>query len=100
VPDDPGRVAAVVLEARKAGQHALLAGVPRALAVEGGWLRLRTAAGDANAPRPVRIGPAEAPMLAVPALNAPEPDWPELGLRILEPGEEMRLDMRIEVRVK
>jgi len=34
------------------------------------------------------------------ALNAPEPDWPELGLRILEPGEEMRLDMRIEVRAK
>lgn len=34
------------------------------------------------------------------ALNAPETDWPELGLRILEPGEEMRLDMRIEVRAK
>ena len=34
------------------------------------------------------------------ALNAPEPDWPGLGLRILDPGEEMRLDMRIEVRAK
>jgi aldose 1-epimerase len=34
------------------------------------------------------------------ALNAPEADWPQLGLRILEPGEEMRLDMRIEVRAK
>lgn len=34
------------------------------------------------------------------ALNAPEPDWPGLGLRILESGEEMRLDMRIEVRAK
>ena len=34
------------------------------------------------------------------ALNAPETDWPELGMRILEPGEEMRLDMRIEVRAK
>ena len=34
------------------------------------------------------------------ALNASEPDWPELGLRILEPGEEMRLEMRIEVRAK
>lgn len=34
------------------------------------------------------------------ALNAPETDWPELGLRILEAGEEMRLDMRIEVRAK
>lgn len=32
------------------------------------------------------------------ALNAPEAQWPELGIRILEPGEEMRLDMRIDVR--
>ena len=32
------------------------------------------------------------------ALNAPEAEWPELGMRILEPGEEMQLDMRIEVR--
>ena len=32
------------------------------------------------------------------ALNAPEAEWSELGLRILEPGEEMQLDMRIEVR--
>lgn len=31
------------------------------------------------------------------ALNAPEEQWPDLGLRILEPGEEMRLDMRVEV---
>jgi aldose 1-epimerase len=34
------------------------------------------------------------------AMNAPEPDWPELGLRVLEPGEEMRLDMRLEARSK
>lgn len=34
------------------------------------------------------------------ALNAPEAEWAELGMRILEPGEEMRLDMRIEVRPK
>jgi aldose 1-epimerase len=34
------------------------------------------------------------------AMNAPEADWPELGLRVLDPGEEMRLDMRLEVRVK
>jgi len=34
------------------------------------------------------------------ALNAPEAEWPELGMRMLEPGEEMRLDMRIEVRPK
>ena len=32
------------------------------------------------------------------ALNAPETEWPELGMRVLEPGEEMHLDMRIEVR--
>ena len=32
------------------------------------------------------------------ALNAPETEWPELGMRVLEPGEEMLLDMRIEVR--
>jgi aldose 1-epimerase len=31
------------------------------------------------------------------ALNAPEQDWPELGLRVLAPGEAMRLDMRIQV---
>ena len=34
------------------------------------------------------------------ALNAPEAEWAELGMRILEPGEDMRLDMRIEVRPK
>ena len=31
------------------------------------------------------------------ALNAPEEQWPELGMRVLEPGEAMRLDMRLEV---
>jgi aldose 1-epimerase len=31
------------------------------------------------------------------ALNAPEEQWPELGMRVLEPGEEMRLDARIGV---
>lgn len=34
------------------------------------------------------------------ALNAPEEEWADLGLRVLEPGEEMRLDMRLEVRAK
>jgi aldose 1-epimerase len=34
------------------------------------------------------------------ALNAPEAEWAELGMRILDPGEEMQLDMRIEVRAK
>lgn len=31
------------------------------------------------------------------ALNAPEEDWPELGMRVLEPGEAMSLDMRLDV---
>lgn len=34
------------------------------------------------------------------ALNAPEFEWPELGMRVLDPGEEMRLDMRLDVRAK
>jgi aldose 1-epimerase len=31
------------------------------------------------------------------ALNAPEEEWAELGLRVLEPGETMSLTMRLEV---
>jgi len=31
------------------------------------------------------------------ALNAPEEHWPELGMRVLDPGEEMSLTMRLEV---
>ena len=31
------------------------------------------------------------------ALNAPEDEWAELGLRVLESGEEMKLAMRIDV---
>ena len=31
------------------------------------------------------------------ALNAPEADWPDLGMRVLEPGEMMRLTMHLEV---
>ena len=31
------------------------------------------------------------------ALNAPEAEWPELGMRVLEPGKEMALDMGLEV---
>jgi aldose 1-epimerase len=34
------------------------------------------------------------------ALNAPEAEWPELGMRVLEPGESMSLAMRIEVIAK
>ena len=31
------------------------------------------------------------------AMNAPEAEWEGLGLRVLQPGEEMRLDMRIDL---
>ena len=31
------------------------------------------------------------------ALNAPESEWAELGMRVLEPGEEMSLAMRLDV---
>lgn len=31
------------------------------------------------------------------ALNAPEEEWGELGMRVLEPGAEMSLDMRLDV---
>jgi aldose 1-epimerase len=31
------------------------------------------------------------------ALNAPEEQWPELGMRVLDPGEEMSLTMRLDV---
>ena len=34
------------------------------------------------------------------ALNRPETEWPELGMRALEPGETMRLDMRLDVTSK
>lgn len=34
------------------------------------------------------------------ALNEPEEDWASLGIRLLQPGEEMRLDARIEVRAR
>jgi aldose 1-epimerase len=34
------------------------------------------------------------------ALNAPQSEWPELGMRVLEPGETMHLDMRIDVMAK
>jgi aldose 1-epimerase len=34
------------------------------------------------------------------ALNAPEEEWPRLGMRVLEPGETMTLDMRLDVDPK
>src|SRR3546814_15770297 len=33
------------------------------------------------------------------ALGAPEQDWPALGLRVLEAGEEMCLQMRIDLQI-
>ena len=33
-------------------------------------------------------------------LNAPEEEWPDLGMRVLDPGEAMSLDMRLEVTPK
>jgi aldose 1-epimerase len=34
------------------------------------------------------------------ALNAPEEHWPELGMRVLDPDEEMSLTMRLEVELR
>jgi aldose 1-epimerase len=34
------------------------------------------------------------------ALNAPESDWAELGMNVLEPGEQMKLDLRLDVLPK
>jgi hypothetical protein len=31
-------------------------------------------------------------------MNAPEEEWDALGFRVLEPREEMALDMRLDVR--
>ena len=34
------------------------------------------------------------------ALNHPESEWPELGMRVLDPGQSMSLDMRLDVIAK
>jgi aldose 1-epimerase len=34
------------------------------------------------------------------ALNHPESEWPELGMRVLDPGQSMSLDMRLDVDAK
>ena len=44
-----------------------------------------------------RIFVAEPVTHANAALNAPEEQWPELGMRVLDPAEEMSLTMRLEV---
>ncbi|HEY6048918.1 MAG TPA: aldose 1-epimerase [Sphingomicrobium sp.] len=48
-------------------------------------------------PREGGIFVAEPVTHANAALNAPEAQWPELGMRVLEPGQAMSLDTRIEV---
>jgi aldose 1-epimerase len=48
-------------------------------------------------PREGSIFVAEPVTHANAALNRPEADWPELGMRVIEPGEAMSLDMRHEV---
>ena len=45
-----------------------------------------------------RIFVAEPVTHANAALNAPESDWPDLGMRVLDPGQSMSLDMRLEGR--
>ena len=49
-------------------------------------------------PREGGIFVAEPVSHANAALNQPEADWPSLGIRILEPGEEMLLEARIAIR--
>ena len=61
-----------------------------------------TAAGffQLYSPREEDIFVAEPVTHANAALNAPESDWPDLGMRVLEPGQAMSLDMRLEVVAK
>jgi aldose 1-epimerase len=51
-------------------------------------------------PRAGGIFVAEPVTHANAALNEPEEQWPQPGLRVLEPGEAMSLDMRLEVIAK
>lgn len=51
-------------------------------------------------PREGGIFVAEPVTHANAAMNAPEAEWDELGLRVLEPGESMALEMRIDVHAK
>jgi aldose 1-epimerase len=51
-------------------------------------------------PRQGAIFVAEPVSHANAALNAPEEEWQELGLRVLEPGEAMELEMRLKVLAK
>ena len=51
-------------------------------------------------PREGGIFVAEPVSHANAALNAPEAQWAELGLSVLDPGQAMSLDMRLEIVAK
>ena len=51
-------------------------------------------------PREGGIFVAEPVSHANAGLNAPEAQWAELGLRVLDPGQAMSLDMRLEIVAK
>ena len=74
-----------------------------ALLTNPGWpAPLRLSSPNANffqlySPESGGIFVAEPVTHANAALNEPEERWEELGMRVLEPGEEMRLDMRLEL---
>ena len=75
----------------------------RAILRDADWaFELELSSGDARffqlySPEQSGIFVAEPVTHANGALNAPEEDWPSLGLRVLEPGETMELAARIAV---
>lgn len=69
---------------------------------EWGWT-VRLSSGDARffqvySPPEGRTFVAEPVTHANAALNAPEAEWPELGMQVLAPGSAMALTMRLDVR--
>lgn len=78
----------------------------RALLTDPGWpFELLLSSPDARffqlySPDSGGIFVAEPVTHANAALNAPVEDWPALGIRILQPGEEMALEARLEVQPK
>jgi len=74
-----------------------------ALMSDPGWpYEIRLSSPDAHffqlySPRQGGIFVAEPVTHANAALNAPEEEWSELGMRVLDPGEEMRLETRLDL---
>jgi aldose 1-epimerase len=69
------------------------------------WYELRLSSPEArffqlDSPPEGNIFVAEPVSHANAALNASEVHWPELGMRVLEPGQSMHLDMRLDVIAK